>query len=172
MLIKKTNYLIEKTLTVATLFSFIFFIGALTSNAQQMQQQQQIKTDYSDEELEQFVETYLEAMPLYEESEEKMIEEIEDQGLTVEQFNDILAQLENPQVEVTATEEEIEAFEKAMEEVQEIQMTYNLKINSVIEDNDMTNEEYEMIIMAYQQDRELQQRIDELIQEMAEEPPF
>ncbi len=172
MLTKKTDDLPKKTFALLSLISFFFFIGTVALNAQQMQHQQQLKTDYSDDELEQFVETVIEVMPLQNESEEKMIGEIEDRGLTVEQFNEILAQLENPEVELTASEEEVEAFEKAIEEVQQVQMNYQIKINGVIEENDMTVEEYEMIIMAYQQDRQLQQRIDQLMQEMQEEPPY
>lgn len=170
MLTKKTDDLISKTFALLSLIAIFFFIGTATLNAQQMQQQ--LKTDYTDDELEQFVETVLEVMPLQNESEEKMIGEIEDRGLTVEQFNEILSQLENPQVEVTASEEEVKAFEEAIEEVQNIQMNYQMRINSVIEDNDMTMEEYEMIVMAYQQDRQLQERIDQLIQGMEEEPPY
>ncbi len=172
-MLKKDSNLIKKLFTAVALGCFVFSIGVHSVQAQQMQQQQQeVRTDYSDEELEQFVDALLEVMPLQDESQEKMIEEIEDQGLTIDQFNEIMAQKENPEVEVEATEEELEAFEKAMEEVQNIQMEYNMKINGVIEENEMTPEEYEMIIMAYQQDTELRERIDEMIAEKEEDPPI
>jgi hypothetical protein len=126
-------------------------------------------TRYSDDELETFVETAFEIMPLQEESQIKMIGEIEDRKLSVERFSVILEVqqlgLEDPGI----TEQEKEAFEETMKAIQEIQLEYQELIVGAIEAKGMTVSRYEEILVRYQQDPELQERVDQIMEDMGYE---
>jgi hypothetical protein len=108
-------------------------------------------------------------MPLQEESQIKMIGEIEDRQLSVERFSVILEVqqlgLEDPGI----TEQEMEAFEETMKAIQEIQLEYQELIVGAIEAKGMTVSRYEEILVRYQQDPELQERVDQIMEDMGYE---
>jgi hypothetical protein len=124
---------------------------------------------YPDDELETFVETAFEIMPLQEESQIKMIGEIEDRQLTVERFSVILEIQQLGLEDTGITEQEMEAFEETMKAIQEIQLEYQELIVGKIEDKGMTISRYEEILARYHQDPELQERIDQIMEEMGYE---
>jgi hypothetical protein len=126
-------------------------------------------TQYSDGELETFVETAFEIMPLQEESQLKMIGEIEDRRLTVERFSVILEVQQLGLDDPGIGEDEMEAFEETMKAIQEIQLEYQVLIVEAIEEKGMTVAKYEEILSRYQQDPELQERIDKIMEDMGYE---
>ncbi len=145
------------------MLSFLF----VSSAAFAQQPPAQETPDYSDEELENFVEAALEVMPLQQESQALMIDEIEEHGLTVETFNTIL-EARQKGVDAEVTEEEMEAFETALLAIQAIELEYNDKIVEEIEDAGITPAKYEEIMAFYQQDPELQMRVNQIMEEMDE----
>jgi hypothetical protein len=157
----KKNILIP----VMSLFMAIPFL--FSSSFVFSQEQQDFPDDqaYSDNELENFVEAAFEIIPLQEESQLRMIDEIEDRRLTVERFSTILEVeqlgLEDPGI----TEEEKEAFEEALKAIQEIQFEYQQLIVETIEDKGMSISKYEEILARYQQDQELQERVDQIMED-------
>jgi endoglucanase Acf2 len=156
------NYLLR---TFCLLLISVLFISS-EGLAQQLPPQQSPQAqDYSDEQLESFVEAAMEVMPIQEESQLKMIEEIEQKDLTVERFNMILeSQLMGQDADIP--EEEMEAFESALKGVQQIQLEYHEKIINAIEGAGMTPAMYEEIMANYQQDPELQMRVNGIMEEM------
>jgi hypothetical protein len=145
---------------------FVFLFSAIVVHAQQPQTQDFPQDqEYSDEELETFVVAALEVMPLQEESQLKMIGEIEERDLTVDRFNIILETQQMGQ-EPDATEEELEAFDEALKAIQAIQKDYHEDMIRVIEDSGISLEKYEEILINYQQDPELQLRIGEIMENM------
>jgi hypothetical protein len=159
---KSRNYLLR---TFCVLIISTLFISS-EGLAQQLPPQQSPQAqNYSDEQLESFVEAAMEVMPIQEESQLKMIEEIEQKDLTVERFNMILETRLSGQ-DPDIPEEEMEAFESALESIQQIQLEYQEKIINAIEDAGMTPAMYEEIIANYQQDPELQMRVDGIMEEM------
>jgi DNA repair ATPase RecN len=120
--------------------------------------------EYSDEELETFVEAALEIIPIHEESQSKMIEKIEEQDLTLERFNQIMLahQMgEDPE----ATPEELEKVEKAVQDLEALNNAFEERIIQAIESVGITAEEYEEILAYYQHDPELQIKINKIIEE-------
>jgi DNA repair ATPase RecN len=136
-------------------------VSAMQLSSQELMQ----PSDYTDEELVIFLTAAIKVMPLQQESQMKMVEKIEDQDLTVDEFNSIL-DAHSTGEGVKATREELEAFNKAIESIQEIQLEYQEIITEVIEDEGLSAQRYENIIVHYQQDPKLQARINSLMKKM------
>lgn len=130
----------------------------------QMGQQQTLTSDdLSDEELMAFVESANEVMEIHEEAEEKMIQTIEESELDIETFNKILQARQAEQVP-EADPEQVEAFQKVFPEVLNEQQKVNAKIEASLQEKGLDIATYENIMIAYQQDPQVQQRVNELIQ--------
>ncbi len=120
---------------------------------------------FSDEELEKFANAILQVMTIQQEGQAEMIEIIEDHGMTVERFNEIMMQAqEMPLEQVEATEEEKEVYLEVIEQIDEIQIELEEELVEVIEDEGLSIEKYEEIMQEYQQNPELQQLIQQMLQ--------
>jgi hypothetical protein len=119
--------------------------------------------DYTEEELEIFVIAALEIMPYQEEAQMKMAEEIESNGLSVEKFNNIL-EAHILGMDSGATSDELESFDSILESIDKIQQEYQGIIEAEIVNAGMTIEKFEEILANYQQDPELQLRINQIMQ--------
>ncbi len=148
----------------ATLF---FSINAMAQQLPMQQgQQQEVKTDFSDEELEGFVAVYVKASEIQQENETVMMQAIEEEDLELQRFNEILTsrQQQQPAEEINATAEEMAAFNKAAEKIMTVQQEAQVEINQLIEE-EIGAEKYQQIAMAYQQSPEVQQKINEMLQD-------
>jgi hypothetical protein len=154
---KKSN-----TWKILGLFIMSVFFFWSASNAQLPPEQGEY--DYTDEELEMFVEAAMEIMPLQQEAQIKMIEEVEESGLSLERFNTIL-EARTMGMEADATEEELEALRNTLESLEDIQVEYQQKIDQQIRDSGISTEKFEEIFARYQQDPDLQMRINQIMQE-------
>lgn len=121
--------------------------------------------DLSDEQLQAFVNSANKVMEIHEEAEEKMVQTIEAHNLDVETFNKILQARQMEQVP-EAEPEQVEAFQKAFPEVLNEQQAVNAKIEQSLQEEGLDVETYENIMIAYQQDPQIQQRVSELIQKI------
>ena len=81
------------------------------------QQQQNISEDYSEDELKQFVDANKEATKVQQKTQQEMISVIEEEGLDVQTFNEIMTSQQDPQQEVAVSDGELEKFNKAAEKV-------------------------------------------------------
>jgi hypothetical protein len=151
--------------TISILIASTLFLIMPLSAQQDPARDNPESTDYTDQELETFVETVLEVLPLQEEIQQRMIGEIEQRELSVDRFNAILENQQTGQ-EIETTEEELESFEDALKAIQIIQLEYHDSIIGTIENAGMSPEKYEQIMMQYQMDPELQMRINTIIEEM------
>ncbi len=161
------NY--SQPVKILSIFAILFvYLGLMPSAAQQLPQQQMQPAEYTDDELVVFITVAQKVMPLQQESQEEMIEKIEDEDLTVEKFNNILEAHSTGQ-EADATADEIQSFNTAMEAIQEIQFEYEHLIVETITDEGMAPAKYEEILANYQQDPELQMRVAVLMEEIQDE---
>ena len=164
----------KKSNSFLKFFSFLMIMSAILVSvqvsAQQMPMQQQPpqSADYSDSELIVFINAAQKVMPLQQESQMKMIEEVEGQDLTVEEFNEIL-EAQSTGEQVTATEEDLTAFNNAIEGIEEIQMEYQEIISGAIEEEGISLQKYEQIMTSYQTDPDLQMRLNQLMEEQQED---
>lgn len=161
----------------AIIFSFaialFFTFGAVAQvPMQQDQQQQQVREDFSDEELEQFVDVYVQAAEIQQKNEAQMIQAIEEEDLDINRFNEILMARQNQQnaEEIDASAEEMASFNNAAEKIMTVQQEAQAEIEQLIE-SEMGSQKYQQIVMAYQQSPEVQQKVNQMLEsEMGEGP--
>ncbi|MFP4664443.1 MAG: DUF4168 domain-containing protein [Bacteroidales bacterium] len=137
-------------------------------NAVPSQQNQPEIGDVSDEELEKFSNVFM----TEQEAQQDMMAVIEEEGLNVQRFQQIQQASGNPEQESDATEEEMEQFEAAMASVQSIQPEIQKKIQDKIEEEGLTEQRYQEINMALQQDQELQKRFQDIMQKNQQAQPM
>jgi DNA repair ATPase RecN len=152
------------------LFNLLMIMSALLITTRITAQQQSLpRSDgYSDEELKSFLKAAHEVLPLQQESQVKMIEEIERNDFTLERFNVILESHSRGE-EVDASGEEIESFSETLDSLQEIQLEYEDRIISAIEYEGLTTDDYQMIFTDYQRNPELEMRVNALMEKMVED---
>lgn len=156
------NFLGMLTIILAMLIS-------LPAGAQQLPGAQAPQpAEYSDDELVTFINAAQKIMPLQQQSQMKMIEKIEEEDLTVDKFNNILESFSTGE-NADATEAELESFNTAMEGIQDIQSEFEVTITDAITEEGITPAKYEEIMTVYQQDQELQMRINILMEEMQDD---
>lgn len=151
--------------TILSFAAALFFtFGAMAQQLPMQHQQQQLKTDFEQEELEEFVAVYLKATEIQQGNEAVMLQAIEEEELNPQRFNEILTAQQQQQSagDIDATAEEMAAFNNAAEKIMEIQQEAQVEIQQLIE-SEMGGEKYQQIAMAYQQSPELQQKVNELL---------
>lgn len=160
----------------AVIFSFaiamFFTFEAVAQVPMQQGQQQPVQEDFSDEELEQFVDVYIQAAEIQQKNESQMIQAIEEEELDINRFNEILMARQNQQnvEEIDATAEEMASFNNAAEKIMAVQQEAQAEIEQLIE-SEMGSQKYQQIVMAYQQSPEVQQKVNQILEsEMGEGP--
>lgn len=152
------------------IFSFVLALFfAFTAAAQvpmmEQQQQQELETDFSDEDLEQFVTVFKKANEIQQKNETVMIQAIEEEDLELERFNEILVSRQQQQSaeDIGATAEEMASFNQAAEKIMAVQKEAQAEIEQVIED-ELGMEKYQQIVIAYQQDPEVQEKVNQMLE--------
>lgn len=138
---------------------------AVFAQIQQLpQQQQQEKVEVSDTELNQFAKAFQGISIIGQESQQEMVQVVQEEGMEVERFSELHQATLNPQVEVEATTEEKEQHKKIVSKLEVMQESMQKKMEKTITDAGLSLERYEQIAMGLQADRELQQRLKAVLQ--------
>ncbi len=154
---KKIMRFFKKNHVLTSLTLVFLFVASMTVTAN--------PGGFSDEKLEKFANAVTQVINLQQQGQTEMIEAIEENGLTVERFNEINMQAQQmPLEDIEASEEEMENFQLANQAVERVQMQLEEVLIGTIEEEGLTIEKYEEIMGEYQQNPELQQRIQELMQ--------
>lgn len=153
----------------AVLAAVAIFFQTATCFAQALPQQQQLQaapqTEYSDSQLERFVDASVKINEIQQGAQVEMVEIIEGQGLNVETFNEMASQQRNPNQEaMSVSDEDKMAFGQAMQQIQALQLELQQEMESAIIASDLQLEEYNEIMQAYQQNPELQQKVHSMMQ--------
>jgi len=117
----------------------------------------------SDEDLETFVVIYKEVQTENQKVQQKMVGTIQEEGMDVNRYNEINQANADPNVEVDATEEELDAFDKVTKKVEKIQKDFQTEVKEMIESEGMTLQEYQEVYAALQKDKSLQEKFGELM---------
>lgn len=153
---------------------------AATVTAQQMQPQQQPQQqavpqqpqaptpdEISDEELLTFLQTSDAIRPIQEEAQMEMRQVIEDEGISVERFQQLMMAMQNPQlagqVEVSAEEEA--AMQEMEPKLVEIENAASEEIVNEIDNQGLDVDRYQAIYMSLQQHPELMERLQAMLDE-------
>lgn len=163
-----------KSISIA-LIAILFGAGSMFAQVQQQtppQQQQEMpdlpsNDDVSDEEIEMVASAINELGPIQVEAQEKMQEAVEGEDITFERFQQMMMAMQNPQMadEVDITDEEMATLQTLQPTLMEIQSEADEKMVAKIEENGLTTERYQNIVMAAQQDEELRARVEALLED-------
>ncbi len=146
-------------------FIVVFFFLSISGIFAQLPQQPGQPVEISDAELLQFASAYTKIQLIDQQLQQKMLAAVQDEGIEVQKFNEILNAEQNANQKVDATEEELEKFAAAHKAVERIQNQAQQDMQNVITDNKLTVTRYQEIIMAVQTDPELQQKLQKLLEE-------
>ncbi len=132
--------------------------------------QPELREDYSDAELESFVNANKKVATIQEETEQMIIDQIEEKGMTLDRFNQILAGQQDPAIKdsVKATPEELATFNQIATSIVSENEKVRDKIETSIEEEGINLDTYEAIMVAYQFSPKVQERIHKLLEK--EEP--
>ena len=141
-----------------------------TPQAPAAPQQPELREDYSDAELESFVNANKKVASIQEETEAMIIDQIEEKGMTVDRFNEILAGQQDPAKKdsIQASAEELAAFNEIATSIVSENEKVRDKIETSIEEEGLNLPTYEAIMVAYQFSPKVQQRVHKLLEK--EEP--
>ncbi|MEX0684755.1 MAG: DUF4168 domain-containing protein [Balneolales bacterium] len=158
----------------ALLIAMSFTWAAQAQFQQEMPQQEKVELD--DQELDVFIEGLVKAQEVQNESQMKMIEKVEDDGLGVDKFNEIhqamgMAMQTGEEPEIEATPEEMASYEALSEEIEQISMEADEEITIAIEEEGMEMPRFQEILAAVQTDPQLQQQIQEKMQPEGQAQP-
>jgi hypothetical protein len=158
-----------------SLCGLMFFLPAAVSaqeeSATRDEVEQQIedpaitmREDFSDDELKSFVKANEKVMAIQMETEQKMIAAIEDEGLTVDRFNEILEQQRDPSRGGNETSaNELNSFNNAAQVILQENEKIEKAMATKIEEEGIDVVTYKQIMTAYQQRPEIQGRVNELL---------
>ncbi len=153
------------------LFSVLFIFAIVTTGAlaqvpQQMPQQQ--STEVSDNEIEKFATAFREVQVIDQQVQQDMTTAVQEEGVDIQRFNEYIAAQQTPGQEMQASEEEMEQFAEAYQQIEEIQMEAQKEMEEVITENDLTIPRYQEIAMAIQANPELMQKLQQQMEPQGE----
>ena len=128
-------------------------------------QEAQVKEDFSDASLKKFVSISRKLEPHQKKAEEQMVQAIQQQGLTPHRFTQIMAaQQQKDTSNAGANQAELGKFNNAAKKIMVIQNAAIPQMEKVISAEGMQPQEFQQIVLAYNQSPKVRQRIDALIQ--------
>ncbi len=148
--------------------------GQMQQPAPNQMQQSPPDIDVSDDEIGLFADAVMNVQEVQMGSQQDMMKIIQDEGLDVETYNQVAQGLQTGQSadELDVTEEEMEKFNNASEEIEGMQQDMQDEIETAIEDAGMEMARFEEINRAVEQDPELQQKVRaELQSEQMQQQP-
>lgn len=140
----------------------VLFMGTAFLNAQTPQPT--AATDVSDKELTTFVAAFQQVQIINQQAQQNMAKAVQDEELSIERFNEMKQSEQNPNQEVQGTTEEMEQFDRANQQIVQIQKEATQSMQKKIEDEGLTIQRYQEIAMALQNSPELQQKIQKMMQ--------
>lgn len=150
------------------MLSMLFSFGAVAqqNSLEQQQPQQEVVTDFEDSELQQFAKAAGKMIVIQQETEQKMIEVIEEEELDVNKFNEIMTAQQNQQTQdLEASEEDLQKFDKAATKIVQMQQEVQGEMVEAIQEEGLEPQKYEQILLAYQSDPEVKAKVDAYIQQ-------
>jgi hypothetical protein len=151
-----------KSLSMTALI-LVFFAGVAFAQVQQQPQMPDLPTsvDVTDEEITLLVVTLNDLGPIEEKAQRQIEDAVESEDLSFNRFREMMMAMQNPQMagEANITDEEMTKIQNLQPKLMEIQGEAEQEMIAKIEDNGMTIQRYQEIIMGAQQDPELMQRL-------------
>jgi hypothetical protein len=157
--------MITKKVIMSRLLStalFMFFSISLFAQLPQGNQQQ-VRTDFEQEEIEKFVEVNSEVVKVQQKAEQDAMKIIEEKDLEVQRFNELVA-IQQGQSDEEASPEELAAFNEAAQEIMQNNQKTQDEMVKVLEANGVDEKTYQEMMIAYQQDKDFKNKVDKVVQ--------
>jgi hypothetical protein len=149
------KYLAKIRSILLSLIVFVFAANTIVA--------QEEGPNFTRQELSHFVSAVKKVIPIQKEGQEKMVNKIRENDFTVKEYNSILSKMKEKK-DVDLPRKKMQEFNVLKAEVQKIQEKYHLKIAHTLNDEELTMDKYDEILMAYQKDPEVKSRINKLMQ--------
>jgi len=120
----------------------------------------------SEEEIASFVQVNHRMFTVQSELEERMIKAIEESGLTVEQYVEIVFAQQNPEFAASASEEEMEKVRNVNEKIEALNSELHSTSLIVIAEAGLTVQRYEEIATVLESSKSAQAQYNELMNEL------
>ncbi len=125
---------------------------------------------FEDEDLLRFVDANMEIQKVQRETQESIVETVEEHGLTMERFNQIARASQIGALQGGSfSQEEIDAFNEVAPKVTEIQRDMQGMVQLIMQEHEIAPDLYQEILADYRQDPELQEYVRELLRERRRE---
>lgn len=124
-----------------------------------------IREDFSDDELKSFVKANEKVMAIQMEAEQNMVKAIEEEGLTVDRFHQILEEQRDPQRGTETSPEELKSFNNAAKVILEENAKVEEQMTTSIEEQGIDIETYKQIMLAYQESPAIQSRVNGMVRD-------
>ncbi len=121
-------------------------------------------TDVSDKELETFASAFQQVQAIDQKAQQDMVKAVQDEGLSVQRYNEILQSEEDPTQNANPTEEEKQQLENANKQIDAIQQKAQQSMHKKIQDEGLTVKRYQEIAFAVQNSPELQEKLQQFMQ--------
>lgn len=122
-----------------------------------------IREDFSDVELRSFVKANEKVSAIQQQAEQKMIKAIEDEGLSVERFHEILEQQRDPSRTTETPVDELASFNNAAQVILDENERIEKQMTASIEDEGIDIETYKQIMLAYQQSPAIKTKVNKMV---------
>ncbi len=120
---------------------------------------------FSDDELRNFANAVVQVISIQQQGQMQMIEHIEEHEMSVQRFNELYMQAQQmPLDDIDVEGDEMESFIEISEEIEKIQVDLESVLINTIQEEGLSVEKYESIMAEYQQNPELQQRIQQMME--------
>lgn len=117
-----------------------------------------------DKELQQFASAFQQIQLISHETQQTMIQAVEEEGLGVQRYNAIQDAQQDPDKQVNATSEELNQFETVNQELEKIQIQAQQKMQESIIDEGLSLDRYQELAELIRNDPELQLKLQQLLQ--------
>jgi hypothetical protein len=152
-----------KKRSFATAILSMFAVVVFAQQQMPMPQQQEVSTNYSEKEIETFVEANLEVTKVQQKAQEEAMVIIEDNDLDLDRFNEIVA-IQQGQSDEEASPEEMEKFNAAAQKIMANNQKTQAKMQEALGKYEIDEQTYQQIMMAYQQDGDFRKKVDAVVQ--------
>lgn len=153
---------------IALLLSASSIIAQQQQPSQQPQQPQAPSPDeISDEELSTFLEASDAIRPIQEEAQAEIQQAIEDEGIEIQRFQQLMMAMQNPQMadQVDISSDEEASIRELQPKLMDIEVSASEEIQGEIANQGLEVERYQAIFMSLQQHPELMERLEAMMEE-------
>ncbi len=151
---------LTKKITSLLLLFALFFGSSVFA-----QPEKQPEKKVSDQEIKKFASAVQEVEVVNQKTQQKMVATVEEEGLDVQRFNEILQSQQGQDQEADVNNDEMKKFQNASLKLEEIQAEAQKTMQEKIIDEGLTITRYQEIAAIVQNDPVLQQKLQEYLQQ-------